>query len=107
VFLRRSPRNKKKAPTKMSAMLVTALTLMANGANIFENVAALDSLVPLTTLPVPNVNLEQDFGSTFLKEPEMKKLRELQIMDRLSGNEDDDIAWDIVEVIKHQTLRVE
>ena len=80
---RRSTRNKSIATKKST--LVTVLALMANSANIFENVAARDSLVPLITLPKPSVDLEQDFGSTFLKEPEMKKPRELKIMDQLSA----------------------
>jgi hypothetical protein len=102
--LRRSTRTKK-ATSKMS-LLVSALALMAKSAHVFENVAALDSLVPIAALPTNHVQLEQDFGSTFLKEPEMKKLRELQILDILSGEDDEDIEWDIVEVIKHQTARV-
>ena len=41
-------------------------------------------------------------GSTFLKEPEMRKLRELQILDRMS-EEQDNLEWDVMEAIKHQT----
>jgi hypothetical protein len=79
---------------------------MAKSAHIFENVVALDTLVPIASLPTNHVQLEQDFGSTFLKESEMKKLRELQILDIISGDDDEDIKWDIVEVIKHQMARV-
>jgi hypothetical protein len=102
--LRRSKRNKK-SPKTMS-LLVTALELMAKSAHVFENVAALDTLVSIASLPTNCVKLEQDFGSAFLKEPEMKKLRELQILDIISGEDDEYIEWDIVEVIKHQTARV-
>ena len=43
-------------------MLVTAFALMTNGMNMFENVAALDSMIPLTALPETNVSLEQEFA---------------------------------------------
>ncbi len=82
-----------------------ALAMMSKGGSIFENVAATDNMTLLASLPKTNVSLEQDFGSTFLKEPEMRKLRELQTLDRMSG-EDDDPEWDIIEAIKHQTSRV-
>jgi hypothetical protein len=55
---------------------------------------------------VTSVDLQQDFGSIFLKEPEIKKLWELQIMDRLSEDEGDDIDWDIVEVISPVTSKI-
>ena len=87
------------------SLLVTALAMMAKAPNVCENVAAIDNMVPISPLPKTSVYLEQDFGSTFFKEPEMRKLRELQILDRMS-EEQDDLEWDVMEVIKHQTARV-
>jgi hypothetical protein len=89
----------------MMTFLVTAFAMMANSSNIFSTVASIDSLTPFAVLPVTNVPLEQDFGSSFLHEPEMGKLRELQLLDKMSG-EDGDIDWVIVEVIKHQSACV-
>jgi hypothetical protein len=101
---RRSTRQRKPAST-VSLMVTVALAMMAGSSHVFANTASIDSLKPITELPETHVPLEQDFGSSFFKEPEMRKLRELQLLDQMSG-EDEDIDWDIVEVIKHQSARV-
>ena len=79
--LRRSAR---KQPRSKMSLLVIALAMMASGSSnncAFENIASIDNPIPIVDLPETNVQLEQDFGSCFLKEVEMRKLRELQMLD--------------------------
>ena len=103
VPLRRSTRKK---ATSMS-YLVTACAILAGGSTMFENVDAMDSMKPFATLPPINIPMEQDFGSTFFKNAEMKKLREIQLLDKMNDfDADDDMHWDVMEVLNHQTSRV-
>jgi hypothetical protein len=100
---RRSERIRKiPAPGRRYAQLATTVTLAMTGMSMVESYPIIpDSAQAITT---DEWLLEEDMSSPFLSSINMDKLHELQMVDK-DVDDEDDIEWDIVEVLGHRSAR--